>query len=242
MFDRIKHNIAELGWFDAALYALARLLARRGGWALHKYYFVAQSVGAVSLCRGRGQSLAVRLCRTQQELPPGAPRPASVLRARYDQGALCLAASDADGQLSGYLWLFFRHYQEDEVRARYRLAGGDACWDVDVWVRPRERLGFTFARLWDEAGLLLRARAVAWSCSRISAFNRGSLQAHRRLGALKLGSAMFLRCGAWQWTLASIAPYCHLSRRPGAMPQFSFDTGALARPPSMEPSCSIWKR
>lgn len=242
MANRVSDSIAQLGWLNAGLYGLGRLLARLSGGrcTLHKYCFVAQAIGAGSLCGGRGKQIEVRLCRHLRELPADYPRPPAVLRQRYAQGAHSLAAMRG-GQLVGFLWLLPGAYQEDEVRARYTLAG-PAAWDFDVWVRPEERLGPTFARLWDEANDWLRARAVRWSCSRISAFNAGSLRAHARVGARQLGSATFLRCGRWQWTLATLAPYVHLSRHAAAFPQFSFDTRAFERSLSMESSCNIWKK
>lgn len=242
MANRISRSIAQLGWLNAGLYALGRLLARASGgrWALYKYQFVAQAIGAASLCRGRGSKIEVRLCRARHALPPDYPRPADVLRQRDAQGALSLAAFSG-GALTGFLWLLFDSYQEDEVRARYTLAG-PAAWDFDVWVHPEARLGLTFPRLWDAANGLLRARSVRWSCSRISSFNFASLNAHARIGAVRLGTATFLRCGRWQWMCSTLAPYCHLSRHPASFPTFHFDIRGLAQIPSMEPSCSILKK
>lgn len=243
MANRVFWNIAQLGCLNGSLYLLGRLLERASGGhcALYKYRFVAQAIGAASLGRGRGTQIEVHLCRSDDELPPAYPRPCRVLRARYAQGALSLAAL-REGELVGFLWLLFDNYQEDEVRARYTLAKGLAAWDFDVWVRPEARLGPTFARLWDEANSLLRARSVRWSCSRISAFNAASLNAHARIGTRSLGSATFLRCGRWQWMCSTLPPYFHLSRHPASFPQFYFDTSGLAQVPSMEPSCSILKK
>jgi|GEM_PF-300023 len=242
MSNRILQNVKQMGRLNAGLYLLGRVLraVSRERWELYKYQFLAQAVVAEPLCRGRGKNIAVRQCFQAADLPPAYPRPGAVLDARYGQGALSLAAIK-DGELSGFLWLSPDGYQEDEVRARYRLASPQSCWDFDVWVRPEDRLGLTFARLWEEANLLLRARAVRWSCSRISAFNAASLGAHGAIGTIGLGSALFLRCGRWQWMLASLAPYIHLSRHPASFPLLSFDTGALPQHPSMEPSCRTLK-
>lgn len=242
MAKRIADSIAQLGWLNAGLYGIGRLLARLSGgrWNMHKYHFVAQAIQPGSLCGGRGKHIEVRQCRCQQDLPPFYPRPPEVLRQRYAQGAHSLAAM-RDGQLIGFLWLLPGSYQEDEVRAHYALHG-PAAWDFDVWVRPEDRLGPAFARLWDEANGWLRARALRWSCSRISAFNSGSLHAHARIGTISLGSAIFLRCGRWQWMAATLAPYFHLSRHSASFPRFCFDTRALAHLPPKEPSCSILKK
>ncbi|MDC8756844.1 hypothetical protein OIK44_04490 [Janthinobacterium sp. hw3] len=242
MANRLIQSVAQLGSLNAALYACDRVLRRLSGgrWALYKYQFLAQAVGAAPLCGGRGARIAVRLCRSLHELPSGYPRPAAVLRARYAQHACSLAAV-RHGELVGFLWLLFGACQEDEVRARYLLASPHSCWDFDVWVRPQERLGLVFPRLWDEANALLRARAVRWSCSRISAFNPASLAAHASIGTVALGSATFLRCGRWQWMLATLAPYFHLSRHAGAFPRLCFDTGTLPLPPVPESPCPTSK-
>jgi GNAT superfamily N-acetyltransferase len=133
--------------------------------------------------------------------------------------------------LAGFLWLIADAYQEDEVRARYRLASSRASWDFDVWVRPEERLGWVFRRLWEAARQHLRARGVRWTCSRISAFNAASLRAHAQIGTVTLGHAVFLRCGAWQWMIATLRPWFHLSRSPSSFPQLTFDI------PVQEPPC-----
>lgn len=222
---RLRHTIARLGWLNGCLYGLDRVLERLTGdrWRVHRYYFVAQRLGDAPLCDGRGADIGVQLLARAAQLPDGYPRPPQVLRQRYAQGAYSLAAWRR-GELIGFLWLAHGAYQEDEVRVRYRLASSASAWDFDVWVRPQDRLGWAFRRLWDEARARLRLRAVRWSCSRISAFNPDSLRAHARIGTMRLGSAVFLRCGGWQWMLASLAPYCHLSRRPTMFPTLSFDT------------------
>ncbi|SFM47235.1 GNAT family N-acetyltransferase [Rugamonas rubra] len=234
---RLHRSVVQLGWRDAAWYALERLLALLSGgrWALFRYHIVAQAVAAAPLCPGRGADIEVRLLTGLGQVPPGYPRPAEVLRQRYQQGAQSLAAYRR-GELVGFLWFLAGAYQEDEVRARYLLPAACA-WDFDVYVRPDERLGWAFRRLWDEAQRLLRARGVRCSCSRISAFNAASLRAHARLGARRLGSATFLRCGRWQWMLASLAPYVHLSRRDSSFPLLRLDAGIPADGRPQEPPC-----
>jgi hypothetical protein len=239
MIHRIRQTLAQLGWSNTALYALAHgLSAVSGGrWVLHRYIFIAQPVGAKALCHGRGQDIEVRLALAEDELPEDYPRPASVVRERFRQGAHSLAAFHGR-ELVGCLWYVLDAYQEDEVRARYQLASSHACWDFDVWVRPQDRLGWTFRRLWDEAHQRLRSHAVRWSCSRVSAFNPASLHAHARLGAVRLGSAVFLCCGDWQWMFTNLRPRFHLSRRPDVFPQLRFDPTSLNAIDPTEQPCS----
>jgi hypothetical protein len=240
MTTGLRHTIAQLGWPMAALYVLARLLDKLSGgrWALYRYHFVAQYIGDTPLSPARGRDIDIRTATVAEATPDDYPRPQAVLRERYAQGALSLTAW-RNGRLAGFLWLILDAYQEDEVRVRYRLASSRSCWDFDVWVRPDERLGWVFLRLWESARLHLRQHGVRWTCSRISAFNPASLRAHAQIGTVRLGGALFLRCGAWQWMIASLAPYFHLSRNPASYPQLMFDTSALADIAPQEPLCPI---
>ncbi|NGZ87113.1 GNAT family N-acetyltransferase [Duganella aceris] len=229
MTTGLLHTLAQLGWLNAALYALSRLLDKASGGrcALHCYHFVAQYVGDAPLAPERGLDIEISMPAAADPVPQDYPRPSAVVRARYAQGALSLAAW-RNGRLAGFLWLIMDAYLEDEVRARYRLASSRASWDFDVWVRPEERLGWVFRRLWEAARRHLRQQGVRWTCSRISAFNAPSLRAHGRIGTVRLGAALFVRCGGWQWMVASLAPHFHLSRGPASCPQLMFDTSALA--------------
>jgi hypothetical protein len=234
----LRHTIAQLGWPDAALYALARLLQKLSGgrWMLHRYHFIAQHIGDTPLSPARGLDIEIRASGPAEAVTDDYPRPRQILLQRYAQGAQSLTAW-RNGRLAGFLWLVMDAYQEDEVRARYLLASRGSCWDFDVWVRPEERLGWVFRRLWEAARRRLRGQDVRWSCSRISAFNPGSMRAHARIGTVRLGGALFLRCGAWQWMFASLAPYFHLSRGPASYPTLMIDTSALADIAPQELSC-----
>jgi hypothetical protein len=243
MTTRLRRTITQLGWLNAGCYLLGRAMeALSGGrWRLYRYLFLAQQLPDAPLCAGRGRDIEVRLLPTLADLPPDYPRPPEVLRQRYAQGAQSLAAFRG-AVLVGFLWFLFDAYQEDEVRARYQLASSRSAWDFDIWVRPEDRLGWAFRRLWEDARVMLRGQAVHWSCSRISAFNPGSISAHARIGTVRLGSATFLCCGSWQWMIASQAPYFHLSRSPAAFPRLLFDTSPLSAIIPKEPPCPSSKK
>lgn len=242
MTNRFHRTITQLGRFNAALYLLGRALelVSGGRWRLYRYLFMAQYLPETPLCVERGRDIEVRLMPALAALPSPYPRPREVLRQRYAQGAQSLAAFRG-AVLVGFLWFLFDAYQEDEVRARYQLGSSHSAWDFDVWVRPEDRLGWAFRRLWESARVMLREHSVRWSCSRISAFNPGSISAHARIGTIQLGSATFVCCGGWQWMFASQAPYFHLSRNPASFPRLLFDTSALADPHTKEPSCTSIK-
>ncbi|MYM35003.1 hypothetical protein GTP38_11720 [Duganella sp. FT94W] len=232
MSTRLRITLAQLGWLNAALYLLARVLRRVSGgrWALHRYLFVAQYISDQPLTPLRGADINIMSPGAGEALPEDYPRPARVVQGRYTQGARTLTAW-RQGRLAGFIWLIQNGYQEDEVRAHYRLASPRAGWDFDVWVRPEERLGWVFRRLWEAARQHLRQRGIHWSCSRISAFNAASLRAHAQIGMVRLGHALFLRCGSWQWMLGSVRPYLHVSRSDACYPRLIFDTSTLQEPP-----------
>lgn len=234
---RVYATLQELGWLNTSLYGLGRLLAMvsKGRLRLYRYYLTAQPIPQTALLPpGRGKKIEIRLIQDQDEITWELPRPDAVIHARFQQGAKCLVALK-EQHFIGFLWFLLGsyHYQEDEVRARYiPLPAEQTAWDFDVYVAPDSRLGLTFPRLWDEANRILTEKGVQWSCSRISAFNAGSLASHARLGTLSVGSAIFFCAGRWQITLASISPFFHLSSCPDSFPEFRINTQGLRMPSS----------
>jgi len=204
----------EMGTYNALLYGLHRVLSAisRGRAGIERFIFVAQPVTAQPHIPPHKTTTSI-----VKTLSPGDPllaqcmRPADVIEARFAQGAHCLAIVK-DDQLQAAIWLIQHHYDEDVVRARFVLPpSGIAAWDFDVYVAPKYRLGFTFLRLWDAANAYLREAGVAWSYSRITAFNLGSLASHSRLGAKPFGSATFLTLGPIQIMISTLRPWLHLS-------------------------------
>ncbi|ADE16267.1 conserved hypothetical protein [Nitrosococcus halophilus Nc 4] len=211
---------AEIGWWNALLYGIHLVLSRyfRGA-DLFKYYLVAQPVGKKpNLPPHRGRSIQVRLVPEEDGVVKAFPRPQAAIRDRYQQGAVCLGAFN-DDTLVGYLWLILDSYDEDEVRCRFVLEPlGEVAWDFDVYVRPDYRSSLVFARLWDEANGYLRERGIRWTLSRVSAFNRMSRESHRRLGAVDVGSALFLVMGGRQLMFSTCRPYLHISSGSASIP------------------------
>jgi hypothetical protein len=218
----------DIGWLNASLYSLDRLLlkALRGYLRLYKYDLVAQPVRETPLLPpGRGKKIEVRMIDETDIVTHQFPRPSAVIQARFKQGAKCLVAFK-EGEFIGYLWLLSGTYIEDEVRATFSpLPAMKAVWDFDVYVAPEYRVGFAFSRLWDEANRFLAEKEIKWSCSRISAFNPGSLSSHARLGARTLGTAMFFCAGRCQVMFATTAPYIHLSFHSASFPAIRLNTG-----------------
>ena len=197
---RIRQSVLELGYVNALFYYLAEILRRVGGGKIRlvRYRLVAQPVARTPMIARPDPKTHVRLVDVSDGDVHHFPRPPLVIKRRYDANNLCLQARVGDS-FAGFLWLAFGGYDEDEVRCRYILGDPEVmAWDFDVYVEPHFRLGRTFIRLWDAANELLHRRGIAWSLSRISAFNRGSLNSHGRLGLMSLGYATFICCGETQ--------------------------------------------
>ena len=219
ILGKIRALVAEIGAIGAGAYVLHRGLASIGG-GFYLYHFVAQPVSTGPLLtKGRGQSITVHQVDLNRGWQLGdLPLTPEVVSYRQKQGSVCLCAFK-EGHIFGCLWLCLGPYQEDEVRCLMVPAPrGEVSWDFDVYVRPERRLGPTFARLWEVANQYLGQQGIGWSVSRISAANRRSLGAHARLGAQRIGSAIFLRLGRMQLMISSLWPFAHISLGPTSTP------------------------
>lgn len=208
MLDKLRDNLRTFGGRDGILYTVDRLLARlTPRWRLVRYLLVAQPVPDKPLLPAtRGRTIAVRPMTEGEPAFESLPIAPDKARDRFAQGALCLGAF-RDGTAIGCLWFAFDGYEEDEIACRFvPEPPAETAWDFDVYVDPSERTGLAFARLWDEANAVMRARGVRASVSRISAFNPGSLTAHARLGAAPCGTVTALRLGSVQIAWASVSP------------------------------------
>lgn len=227
---RIRQTIGQLGWLNACLYAVDRLLSRisRGRIRFHKYYFVAQPISEKRwLPPQRGAAVDVRRIAESDPITKEFPRPAWAIPYRFKQGAVCLAGFKG-GQFIGFLWFTLGPYQEDEVHCRYvPLPAGKSAWDFDVYLNPEHRGGIAFLKLWDEANSFLAARDIRWSLSRISAFNKESMLSHARMGARRIGAASFLTMGTSQLSVATLRPYFHFSRHRDSFPTFALDAESV---------------
>lgn len=207
-----RRRLRTLGVGNVSLLALKRVLARAslGRAQLFKYRLVAQPVPADRwLSPRRGADIDVRLLAADAPELASLPRPSSVIAARFRQGAECLCASRG-GEAVGFLWYTVGDYHEDEVRCRFSPRPREiTAWDFDVYVDPAHRLGPAFLRLWDEANQRLREQGVRWSLSRIDAFNAASMHAHRRMGAVAVGTLVFLVLGRLQLTMGSQLRWFH---------------------------------
>ena len=225
MIGKLRATVRELGPVDGLLYlgdqALLRLAANAH---LVRYHFVAVPVSEPADPAARPRpGLEVRRLDRGDPAFAAMPLTPDVLGFRFAQPSICFGAFKRD-TLIGYLWLCLGPYQEDEVRCRFvPLPAESAVWDYDVYIWPEHRLSRAFARLWEHAHGFLRERGITWTVSRISSYNKVSIAAHRRMGARFLGSAIFLRLGAFQIMIASVPPYVHVSLFGGGQPRLCLD-------------------
>jgi hypothetical protein len=226
----------RLGTPNTMLWLLSRILPAISGGRirLHRYYFVAQPVADhASIGNAHRSSMVIRRIQQGDAIVRQFPRPPQVIAQRFAMNATCIVAEKA-GRFVGFVWLKEREYPEDEVRCLYRLSPPEvAAWDFDVHIEPADRIGRTFARLWDAANAWLREHGYQWTVSRISAFNPESLAAHRRLGTQTIGSAIFVRMAGLQISLLDRAPFVHLGWREADAPVL------LLGPPSSSPVATI---
>ncbi len=185
-----------------ASYRLARLAGLIPGCGFHRYVLVAQPrAGLPAMPRGFTVTPL-----TDDELA-GTPldTPAEAVRHRRAMGATCLAARDAHGTITGFLWLTDRPFREDEIDLWYE-PGAHAAWDMGLYVRPAFRLGRSYAALWAGAAHWLAARGLDWSLCRITDYNAAAQAAPARRGGRKVGTVWALTVGRWQLTASTLSP------------------------------------
>lgn len=210
----LRDAFDRFGTWNGTLYLASRSLTLlSGGHArLVRYQIVAQPVPSPS-STAKPSSIDVAIALAGDALVTEFPRERSINIQRFDDGAICIAASKA-GHFVGHIWLSLARYDDDEVRASYLLEPPEAtAWDFDVHIEPEYRLSRAFQRLWDGAFDYLRSRGVTATISRISAFNPESLAAHRRLGAEQVASATFVILGPIQIGVFTCAPFFDVSIR-----------------------------
>ena len=207
---------AKLAWLrsslslsNALLYVLSRCLRTvHPKLRLEKYYLVAQPVSLTEPppSRLRPDIIVTRLDDEDSPLIGSFPQAPEVIAQRLRDDCLCLIATSGDSYC-GYLWLRFGSFYEVEDRCLITpVPETTTAWDFDVYVEPRFRLTPTFARLWREANRCLHERGVAWSLSRISAFNTASSGGPSTARRGKSGRARLHGCGSASGDVRHRAP------------------------------------
>jgi hypothetical protein len=222
MFQTIQDNVRALGWWNGLVYLLATSLSRitSGRARVIKYELMVQPVSTEPLLPPhRGRQIHIYEAALNDRLLKDVPgRREAVAEERFAHGARCLVA-ELDGELVGFLWFIKGDYPEDEVRCLFRPEPSQECASgitMSLWREAQAVAVFPQAMAGCERVVPFGRRA--YSCSRISGFNPASRGSHARLGAKKVGSAVFLVLGKWQFMFATRRPFVHASfserRRP----------------------------
>lgn len=225
MRKRLLQLAGQLGLINAGLYLFNRFFAHFSiPVRIIKYYFVVQMIHKErNLPRNRGKNLNSKVITNFNLYNLPCPRPDSVIKDRFDQGAVCLSVHRGD-EFAGCFWFIKNNYQEDEVRCKYHLISDDSVWDFDVYVEPKFRLSPVFLKLWDDASEHLLKDGCLYTFSRISAFNPMSLASHKRMGAETVGFAVFLCLGSVQVMMSNLFPFVHVSINSQSFPVFNLKT------------------
>jgi len=222
MLAKLKLTYNELGAADTLLYIIDKGLVKLtfNRCRLHKYYITRQPVNAIaSVPATKALDIEIKQLASDDPALTEMDRPFTTLQQRYQHGGHCFAAFKK-GQFAGNLWLNFDQYQEDEVRCQYiLLPAGHTAWDYDVFVVPKFRFSYVFAKLWDHANQVMSHRSISYVYSRINYYNIASLQSHKRLGSQVYGTAYFINIGALQLMVSRhFRPYLTLSYRQAEFP------------------------
>ena len=223
---KIINNFHQLGAIEGGWYCLAVFLRKtsRDHIKLFRYIFVAQPIpNSPSTFLRPTSKIDVGFVTLNDPLVGAFPPPYKVIKKRFDDGNICIAAKN-EGRFAGYIWIANDRYDEDEVRCRYQLGvQNNSVWDFDVYVHPEYRLGRCLARLWDFTSAYLTHTGKKWSFSRIAASNLGSMRSHRRLGIRTLFTASFFCIGDFQLMLSLHKPFIHISFSSSQIPTLYFD-------------------
>jgi len=209
-FARLRVDLRQMGFAAWSVYAVSTLVSRLSFDRVRvlALRFYAQPVAQDRLLPPRPASDPIRVTSIGRETfaAEAFERPAEAIRDRFDDGSLCIAATKGDALL-GFMWLQTGVLRERLVRCRMHALPADrVAWDFDFHIEPKYRLGRLFARLWDRAYENLRERGVEATVSWIRFENRGSEHAHLRLGARRMGWAVFVTIFEHQFLLSSMRP------------------------------------
>jgi GNAT superfamily N-acetyltransferase len=219
MFGRLSALVDELGGTATALYLIDRLFGRFGNFIrLTPCLILAQPVPDKPLLRpGRGASVAVDRIEALGEGFAGMPMDETDLARRQAADAIGFAARK-DGTVLGYQWLSLDAHDDELFCCRFEIEPmHSGAFDFDIFIRPEHRSSLAFVRLWDTAFAFLREHGVRWTFSYVSRFNPASVAAHRRLGGIETGRALFLRFGSTEVIMTNWRPWFHYAggtRRP----------------------------
>jgi hypothetical protein len=216
----IRNDIRQMGFAGWLLYATNRALNRisKGRVEILALRFYLQPLPADRLVEVR-ENDPVRVGPVSPASLDLAAfgRPIDAIHERIAAGSICIAAL-RERELLGFMWLQRGALKERLVECYMRVEpSSQVVWDYDFFIHPRYRLGRLFGRLWDAAASTLREEGVAATISWIRIENRASELAHARLGAQRIGWAVFVRLRGGRAMVTSFPPYLSYSKKGDAL-------------------------
>lgn len=206
----LRSEFRELGVAGALVYfldrALARLLGGNSSLLALRYYLQPLPKDRIVAIR---ENDPVRVGPISEAYidPSAFGRPIDAIHERFREGSICIAAIRNE-ELLGFMWLQRGVLKERLVRCDMQLKPESrVMWDYDFFIQPRHRMGRLFGKLWDGAAETLRTEGVEATVSWIRVGNLVSEQAHSRLGAKRIGWAVFLTIRGRQTMISSFKPY-----------------------------------
>jgi hypothetical protein len=219
MFEKIRRSYKEYGAMVFIAMVLNRLINKLSTNSRINYYrFYKQPI---SPQKARKSSYSFQLITQYRNELEAMPRPKYVLSGRFSQNVQCVLGLKG-GELVSCAWFAKSRFIEDEVRCIYTLSE-NAVWDFDIFVFPEYRMSRLFLFTWNEASNRLYEQGIRNSYSRISAFNQNSIRAHEKLGATKVGSAIFFTLRSLQISFSNLSPYVNINISSKNQPIYSFD-------------------
>lgn len=165
----------------------------------------------------RGRSIEVRKLDKADPCLKALPVTPDLLESRRRNGNIVCFGAFKRGRLIGCHWLALESHDDEAMRVRFRGTGQGRArfvWDFDLYVVPEERIGFAFARIWDEVFEYLRQAGIDWSLSYVSPINQRSRKSHETLGSARIASLLILGVGKTEFVVSNIAPYVGIAVGP----------------------------
>lgn len=213
MINKIRKSLEDFGAIAGTLYIIDQALIRISSHLrLFCYEFLIQPIPDKPLVPARFvKSLKIREIKYSDPELDLMPISSEIKELRFKQNAICLGAFQK-GEFIGYFWFSFHTYEEDEVRCTYLLTPEDeSAFDFDLYIFPEHRMGLAFIGVWNGACEYLRTKGVKYSYSRLTRFNLASRRAHQRLGSKCISRAVFLKLWQFEFMMATVFPYMHIS-------------------------------
>jgi len=230
MLSKIKKTTSEIGPKNTFFYLFHRLLSSISSERI-KLLIINIALQPItetpSIPIKFGRNIDVAEISANDAVINQFPRPKHVTLQRFSSGAKCFVAYNK-GEFAGYIWCTSKTFKENDIRCDYTPYPDNlVTWDFDLYIEPKYRLGFVFAKLWNEVNINLHSKGIKATLSRINGFNGASLRSHKKLGAQIIAEQLVLKLFSFQLIASSIRPYMSISITDKSRTRFILDYNEL---------------